>query len=103
MQPRGHSSPADEAGPLDGETHARVLHHQPSGLIQAITENGMHLIRMRAPVNGESHTSATVIELGAVNVLGTVRHRDLSSIAQSSLHAVVKGILSYNAEVCLSF
>ena len=103
MQPRGHSSPADEAGPLDGEIHARVLDHQPSGLIQAITENGMHLIRMRAPVNGESHTSGTVIELGAVNVLGTVRHRDLSSIAQSSLHAVVKGILSDNAEVCLSF
>ena len=31
MQPRGHSSPADEDGPLDGETHARVLDHQPSG------------------------------------------------------------------------
>ena len=38
MQPRGHSSPADEDGPLDGETHARVLDHQSSGLIQAITE-----------------------------------------------------------------
>ncbi len=103
MQPRGHSSPADEDGPLDAETHARVLDHQPSGLIQAITEKGMHLIRMRAPVNGESHASGTMIELGTVNVLGTVRHRDLSSIAQSGLHAVVKSILSDNQEVCLSF
>ena len=52
MQPRGHTSPADEAGPLDGETHARVLDHQSSGLIQAITEKSMHLIRMRASVDG---------------------------------------------------
>jgi len=103
MQPRGHSSPADEAGPLDGETHARVLDHQSSGLIQAITEKGMHLIRMRAPVDGASHAAGTLIELGTVNVLGTVRHRDLSAFAQSCLHEVVKSILSDNPEVCLSF
>ena len=103
MQPRGHSSPADEAGPLDGETHARVLDHQSSGLIQAITEKGMHLIRMRASVDGASHAAGTLIELGTVNVLGTVRHRDLSAFAQSCLHEVVKSILSDNPDVCLSF
>ena len=72
MQSRGHTSPADEAGPLDGETHARVLDHQSSGLIQAITEKGMHLIRMRAPVDGASHAAGTLIELETVNVLGTI-------------------------------
>ena len=74
MQPRGHTSAADEAGPLDGETHARVLDHQSSGLIQAITEKGMHLIRMRASVDGASHAAGTLIELETVNVLGTIRH-----------------------------
>ncbi len=103
MQPRGHSSPADEPGPLDAETHARVLDHQPSGMIQAITEKGMHLIRMRIPVDGDSHGAGTSIELETVNILGTVRHRDLTTIAQSSLHGVVKNILSDNPEVCLSF
>ena len=88
---------------MDGETQARVLDHQPSGLIQAITEKGMYPIRMRASVDGASHAAGTMIELGTVNVLGTVRHRDLSSIAQSSLHGAVKNILTDNPEVCLSF
>ncbi|MEE2759125.1 MAG: DUF655 domain-containing protein [Candidatus Thermoplasmatota archaeon] len=103
MQSRGPPSPGDDAGPLDGETHARVLDHQPSGLIQAITEKGMYLIRMRASVDGANHSAGTLIELESVNVLGTIRHRDLSSIGQSNLHDVVKGILSDNPEVCLSF
>ena len=102
MQPRGPSSPAGEPGPLDEETHARVLDHQLSGMIQAISEKGLYLIRIRAAA-GSTHTPGTRIELEGTNVLGTTRHRDLSAMAQSELHGVVKAILTDNPEVCLSF
>ena len=103
MQPRGPSAPAGEPGPLDEETHARVLDHQPSGMIQGISEKGLYLIRMRAPVDGNSHVPGTSIELEDVNVLGTTRHRDLSVMSQAELQSVVKAILCDNPEVCLSF
>lgn len=103
MQPRGPSTPAGEPGPLDEETHARVLDHQPSGMIQGISEKGLYLIRMRAPVDGNSHVPGTSIELETVNVLGTTRHRDLSVMSQAELQGVVKTILCDNPEVCLSF
>ena len=102
MQPRAPSSPAGEPGPLDEETHARVLDHQLSGMIQAISEKGLYLIRIRAAA-GSTHTPGTRIELEGTNVLGTTRHRDLSAMAQSELHEVVKAILTDNPEVCLSF
>jgi predicted nucleic acid-binding OB-fold protein len=103
MQPRGPSTPAGEPGPLDEETHARVLDHQPSGMIQGISEKGLYLVRMRAPVDGNSHVPGTSIELETVNVLGTTRHRDLSVMSQAELQGVVKTILCDNPEVCLSF
>ena len=103
MQPRGPSTPAGEPGPLDEETHARVLDHQPSGMIQGISEKGLYLVRMRAPVDGNSHVPGTSIELETVNVLGTTRHRDLSVMSQAELQSVVKTILCDNPEVCLSF
>jgi hypothetical protein len=103
MQPRSPSAPAGEPGPLDEETHARVLDHQPSGMIQCISEKGLYLIRIRATAGGTSHPPGTLIELEGANVLGTTRHRDLSVMAQSELHEVVKSMLSDNPEVCLSF
>ena len=103
MQSRGPSDPAGESGPLDEETHARALDHQPSGMIQGISEKGLYLVRMRAPVDGTTHVPGTSIELESVNVLGTTRHRDLSAMAQSELQGVVKTILCDNPEVCLSF
>ncbi len=103
MQPRGPSTPAGEPGPLDEETHARELDHQPSGMIQGISEKGLYLVRMRAPVDGNSHVPGTSIELETVNVLGTTRHRDLSVMSQAELQGVVKTILCDNPEVCLSF
>lgn len=103
MQPRGPSTPAGEPGPLDEETHARVLDHQHSGMIQGISEKGLYLVRMRAAVDGNSHAPGTSIELATVNVLGTTRHRDLSGMSQAELQSVVKAILCDNPEVCLSF
>ena len=103
MQPRDSSGPAGEPGPLDGETHARVLDHQPRGMIQAISEKGLYLIRIRSPAGSSNHAPGTLIELEGVNVLGTTRHRDLSVMAQSELHEVVKANLTANPEVCLSF
>ncbi len=103
MQPRGPAAPAAESGPLDGETHARVLDHQPSGMIQGISEKGLYLIRIRSSVGSTTHLPGTVLELENVNVLGMTRHRDLSVMAQSELQEVVKGILSDHPEVCLSF
>lgn len=103
MQPRGPATPAGEAGPLDGETHARVLDHQTSGLIQGISERGLHLVRVRAPAGGERHAPGTSLELEALNVLGTTRHRDLSTMAQAELQEVIKGILIDHPDVCLSF
>ena len=103
MQPRGPSAPAGEPGPLDEETHARVLDHQLSGMIQGISEKGLHLVRIRSAASGSPQAPGTSIELEGVNVLGTTRHRDLSVMAQSELHNVVKNILIDNPEVCLSF
>tara|TARA_B110000438_G_scaffold294738_1_gene336610 strand:+ start:3277 stop:3825 length:549 start_codon:yes stop_codon:yes gene_type:complete len=103
MQPSTPSSPAGDPGPLDGETHARILDHQLSGMIQGISEKGLFLIRIRATAGSSTHPPGTVIELEGVNVLGTTRHRDLSVMAQSELHGVVKAILTDNPEVCLSF
>ena len=103
MQHRDSSGPAGEPGPLDGETHARVLDHQPSGMIQAISEKGLYLIKIRQPAGGPNHSPGTLIELEGANVLGATRHRDLSSMAQSELHEVVKSNLIANPEVCLSF
>ena len=78
MQPRGPSSPAGEPGPLDEETHARVLDHQLSGMIQAISEKGLHLIRIRAAA-GSTHTPGTRIELEDVRFSGKLKRRRLSS------------------------
>ena len=103
MQPRDSTGPAGEPGPLDEETHARVLDHQPSGMIQAISEKGLYLIKIRSPAGSSSHSPDTLIELEGVNVLGTTRHRDLSVMAQSELHEVVKSNLTANPDVCLSF
>ena len=103
MQPRGPAAPAAESGPLDEETHARVLDHQPSGMIQGISEKGLYLIRIRSPAGSTTHLPSTVLELETVNVLGMTRHRDLSMMAQSELQEVVKGILTDHPEVCLSF
>jgi len=103
MQPRDPAAPAAEPGPLDEETHARVLDHQPSGMIQGISEKGLYLLRIRSAAGSTAHVPGTSIELESVNVLGMTRHRDLSVLAQSELHGVVKGILSDNPEVCLSF
>ena len=102
MQPRGPAAPAAEPGPLDEETHARVLAHQPSGMIQGITEKGLYLIRIRSSAGSTTHLPGTALELENVNVLGMTRHRDISIMAQAELHGVVKGILSDNPEVCLS-
>ena len=103
MQPRDPAAPAAEPGPLDEEVHARVLDHQPSGMIQGISEKGLYLLRIRSPAGSTTHSPGTTLELEHVNVLGMTRHRDLSVIAQSELHEVVKGILSDNQEACLSF
>ena len=103
MQPRDPTAPAAEPGPLDEETHARVLDHQPSGMIQGISEKGLYLLRIRSTAASTTHMSGTRVELENVNVLGMTRHRDLSAIAQSELQNVVKDILSDNPEVCLSF
>ena len=103
MQPRDPAGPAAEPGPLDEETHARVLDHQPSGMIQGISEKGLHLVRIRSPAGATTHQPGTQVELESVHVLGMTRHRDLSSISQSVLHGVVKNILTDNPEVCLSF
>ncbi|MEE2747638.1 MAG: DUF655 domain-containing protein [Candidatus Thermoplasmatota archaeon] len=79
------------------------MDHQHSGMIQGITEKGLHLIRIRATAGGSPNAPGTSIELEGVNVLGTTRHRDLSVMAQSELHGVVKAILTDNPDVCLSF
>ena len=101
MQPRDPTAPAGEPGPLDEETHARVLDHQSSGMIQGISEKGLFLLRIRASAGSTTHVPGTAVELENVNVLGMTRHRDLSVIAQSELHGVVKGILSDNPDCLL--
>ena len=110
MQPRDNSPSAGEAGPLDDETHARVLDHQSSGMIHAITEHGLHLVKLRVPADGRSHSPGARFnfrdsedEDETASLLGTLRHRDLSNMAQNELISVVKSILIDNPEKCLSF
>ena len=78
MQPRDPAGPAAEPGPLDEETHARVLDHQPSGMIQGISEKGLHLVRIRSPAGATTHQPGTRVELESVHVLGRTRHRGFS-------------------------
>lgn len=110
MQPRDSSAPAGEPGPLDEETHARVLDHQSSGMIHAISEKGLYLVKLRAPADGRSHSPGTRFsfrdtegEDESASLLGTMRHRDISNMAQSEMFSVVKSILIDNPESCLSF
>ncbi len=110
MQPRDNSPPASDSGPLDEETHARVLDHQSSGMIHAISEKGLHLVKLRVPADGRSHSPGTRFsfrdtedEDESASLLGTMRHRDLSNMAQSELMSVVKSILVDNPDNCLSF
>tara|TARA_B100001996_G_scaffold178411_1_gene136232 strand:- start:4096 stop:4647 length:552 start_codon:yes stop_codon:yes gene_type:complete len=104
MHSRSPSGPSGDIDPLENETNARVLDHQPNGMIQAITENGLYLIRIRTAVAaGQTHSPGTSLELSTVNVLGRTRHRDLTVMAQAELKEVVKGVLTDCPEMCLSF
>ncbi len=103
MQSRNPSGPSGEIDPLESETNARILDHQPNGMIQGITEKGLYLIRIRTAAIGNTHSPGTSVELDTVNVLGRTRHRDLTVMAQAELRGVVKGILSDNPEMCLAF
>ncbi|MDP6899836.1 MAG: DUF655 domain-containing protein [Candidatus Thalassarchaeaceae archaeon] len=111
MQPRAPAPSTGDEDPLDKETHARVLDHQSNGMIQGITEIGLHLVKLRIPVQGTPHAPGTRICIRestddseeSATLLGTTRHRDLSSMAQSELMEVVKTILVDLADPCLAF
>lgn len=100
---------ADE-DPLQGETSARVLDHEakPGGIIFAISEARLHLIRIRPVAGATVQMSGASLDIGperdiAGEILGTVRYRNLSRHAQEDLGTVVEGILTDNPEPFLSF
>ena len=111
MQPRAPAPSSGDDDPLAKETHARVLDHQSNGMIQGITEIGLHLVKLRVPVQDSVHISGTRLSIReseddseeSATLLGTTRHRDLSSMAQSELMEVVKKILVDLVAPCLAF
>ncbi|MDP6640643.1 MAG: DUF655 domain-containing protein [Candidatus Poseidoniaceae archaeon] len=93
--------------PLEGETQCRVLDHEFSGLIFAITESRLQCIRIRPQSSADMQTSGTILSLDdssiIKDVLGTVRYRNLSATGQEMLGEVIHGIIVDNPDPYLAF
>jgi predicted nucleic acid-binding OB-fold protein len=93
--------------PLADEVSCRILHHEVGGLILAITENSLKMIRIRPNSSAQIQSAGTILVFDDSpiinNVLGTILYRNLSSRAQDSLAEVINSIIIDNPEPYLSF
>lgn len=99
---------ADEEDPYEGETHVRMLdpspRNVPAGTCHAITEKGLHLVRVRQGGAASNEAGARLKIAESVNsILGPVRHRDLSPRSHSQLSDSITAIIKENPEVYLGF
>jgi len=96
------------------ETHCRVLSQEGSGagggIIHCITEQHLHLIKVRANPGcgilapGQKLELPTEVESGKIAlVLGKGRYRELPNQAQAAINDVMKEILSENPKSCMEF
>ena len=112
MQPR-RSGPGrgDTIDPLEGEEWARVLDHSGSGVIFALSENKLHLLRLRERPGAVKQNLAARVYFGddvkerkvIAEPLGMTRYRDLTNRAQSDLSEVIATTINDNPEPYLSF
>ncbi len=110
MYPRNNNSRAGRnlPDPTEGEVSARVVDHEirPGGLIFALTDGKMNLIKIRPKAGGKILDMGVKLNLEKRDfgdVLGSVTYRSLSSPAQKNLAAVVESIISDNPEPFISF
>lgn len=100
--------------PLEGETHARVLDHQPDaggGLIQAVTEQQLQLVKLRARPGQPTLAPGDRLYVGpeeaqrtAISAsLGMLRQRDLSARSQAEVADVISALLRDTPERVLAF
>ena len=100
--------------PVEGETHARVLDHQPEaggGLILAVTEGRLELVKLRAKPAPGSLSVGEHIYVGpeepkrthVAAVIGGMRWRDLSARAQAEAGLVIAGIVRDAPAIFLGF
>lgn len=93
--------------PLADEVSCRILDHEVGGLILAITENSLKMIRIRPNSSAQIQSAGTILVFDDSpiinNVLGTILYRNLSSRAQDSLAEVINSIIIDNPEPYLSF
>ncbi len=111
MQPRRNGPGRDDVDPLEDEEWARVLDHTGSGVMFALTEKKLLLVRLRErPGVANQNLGARVYfgtDLGKREIvaepLGMTRFRDLPNRAQTDIAEVISQIITDLPEAYLSF
>mgnify|MGYP003991195945 FL=1 len=111
MYPRNNDPRAgkNNLDSIEGEVSAPVVDHEirPGGLIFALTEAKMHLIKIRPPAGKPLLEAGTILDItskgGSGQILGTLNYRNLTSAGQNNLAGIIESINSENAEPFISF
>ena len=111
MQPRRTGSEREDVDPLEGEEWARVHEHSGSGVLFAVSENKLHLIRLRERPGSEKQIIGARVYFGSdlnqrgaiAEPLGMTRFRDLSNMSKSNLSVVIAEIIADLPDAFLSF
>ena len=110
MQPR-RGMGREYVDPLDGEEWARILDHSGSGVMFALSENKLHLIRLRERPGVANQALGARVYFGedlskrevVAEPLGMTRYRDLPNRAQFDMAEVIANIIRDLPEAYLSF
>ncbi len=111
MQPRRNGPSRDDVDPLENEEWARVLDHSGSGVMFALTEKGLYLVRLRERPGVAIQELGSRVYFGAdlskrevvAEPLGLTRFRDLSNRAQTDIAEVITEVIKDLPEAFLSF
>ncbi len=107
LPPRGPS--ADESELYEGETHVYLLdgspRNQPSGTCHGLTENGLHLVRIRlsGPISSDELGARLELNQESASLLGALRHRYLSPRGVAQLVDTITSIINEKPAVYLGF
>ena len=109
MQPRRTGAGREDVDPLEGEEWARVLEHSGSGVILAVSENKLHLIRLRERPGVEKQIIGSRVYFGSdvnqreaiAEPLGMTRYRDLSNMSKGNLSVVIAEIIAEGKQLAL--
>ena len=111
MQPRRNGPARDDVDPLENEEWARVLDHSGSGVMFALTENKLYLVRLRERPGVGNQDIGSRVYFGAdlskrevvAEPLGMTRFRDLPNRAQTDIAEVIAEVIKDLPEAYLSF